>query len=77
MFSTDDLGTMFSPAKLIGQLLFGTIGLVAFRYGKSQMTWRPVFWGLGLMAFPYAVATTTQLYLVGAALTAGLWFFRE
>lgn len=77
MLSADDLGTMFSPANLIGQLLFGTIGLVAFRLGKSRMAWGPVFWGLGLMAFPYAVATTTQLYVVGTALTAGLWFFRE
>jgi hypothetical protein len=77
MFAMMNLETMFSPANLIGQLLFGAIGMVAFAIGKNQMSWRPVFWGLGLMMFPYVVATTVQLYLVGTALTVGLWRFHE
>lgn len=68
---------MFTPASLFGQFLFGAIGACAFAYGKSQAAWKPLFWGLGLMVFPYLVSDTAMLYLIGTLLTAGLWVGRE
>ena len=65
-----------SPAYLLGMIFFGLVGLVAFRSGRRRG--RPVSLGLGLalMLYPYLVSGTAWLYLVGAALCAGLWFDR-
>lgn len=63
-----------SPAYLFGALVFGLVGMVAFRLGKRGE--RPVtLWlGVALMVYPYAISRTWLLYLVGVALCAGLWF---
>ena len=66
-----------SPAYLIGMLVFGLVGLVAFRRGRVGK--RPVtLWlGVALMLYPYLVSATWALYAVGAALCAGLWWDRR
>lgn len=63
-----------SPAYLFGAILFGCIGMGAWRVGRRQD--RPVTVGLAvaLMAFPYLVTRTPWLYAVGIALCAGLWW---
>jgi hypothetical protein len=63
-----------SPAYLFGAIMFGVVGLVAFRHARR--TQRPVTLALGvvLMFYPYAVSNTVALYLVGIALCAGIWF---
>ena len=62
---------------LIGGFLFGSIGFVAFVYGKRLSLWRPMFLGLGLMIFPYFVEATLPLYAIGSAGSALLFFLRE
>ena len=66
----------FSAAELLAGLLFGSIGLVAFVYGKRQAVWGPMFTGLALMVYPYFVADTLAVWGIGAALTASLLLFR-
>ncbi len=61
-------------ANLFGGLLFGTIGFVAFRYGKKQGDYRKLGVGVALMFYPYFISNTIAMYLVGAALTAALFF---
>lgn len=63
-------------SNVIGGLIFGAIGFVAFVYGKRQSEWRPMILGLTLMAFPYFVGNTVALYVIGAVLTLGLFFPR-
>lgn len=62
-----------SPLYILGAVLFGLIGLVAFRRGKK--TTRPVLtWtGVALMFYPYAVPQTWLLWLAGAVLTGWLY----
>jgi hypothetical protein len=67
----------FSGANLIGGLLFGSIGFVAFIYGKRMHVWKPMFLGLALMAYPYFVANDIALFAIGAVGTAALFLFRE
>ncbi len=67
----------FSSASLVAQFLFGSIGFVAFVYGKRQSVWRPMFLGLALMAYPYFFESAALLYGLGLALTAALFVFRE
>ena len=66
-----------SPANMIGGLIFGSIGFVAFIYGKRLSLWRQMFLGLGLMVFPYFVEATLPLYAIGSVGSALLFVLRD
>lgn len=66
-----------TPAYLVGALLFGLIGLAAFRSGRRNARPRLKWLGLALMLYPYALSTTWSLYLVGALLCLGAWIWRR
>jgi hypothetical protein len=68
---------VFSGANLIGGLVFGSIGFVAFIYGKRMHVWKPMLIGLALMAYPYFVANDIALFAIGVLGTAALFLFRE
>jgi hypothetical protein len=65
-----------NASNLIGGLFFGSIGFVAFIYGKRTNQWRTMMLGLALMAFPYFVESVPILYLLGTAGTITLFFLR-
>ena len=68
---------VFSATNLLGGLLFGSIGFVAFIYGKRMHVWKPMLIGLALMAYPYFVANDVAVFVIGAVATAALFLFRE
>ena len=59
---------MFDTATLLWGLLFGSVGIGYFMYGKRQSNTLVRYVGLALMLFPYFVADTVLLVLVGVAL---------
>jgi hypothetical protein len=61
---------------LLWGLLFGSIGLGYFIYGKKQRAVVPLVCGLALMVFPYFVPNTILLVGIGALLTAIPYFLR-
>ena len=61
-----------SPAYILGVVIFGLVGFVAYRYGKRAGRPRSRWVGIALMLYPYAIAQTWLLYVVGAALCVGL-----
>jgi hypothetical protein len=63
-------------AAILWGMLFGTIGLGYFIYGKRQTRMVPIMSGIGLMVFPYFVSNTILLVLIGLGLMA-LPFFLE
>jgi len=63
-------------AVLLWGLLFSSIGLGFFIYGKKQRAVVPLVCGLVLMIFPYFVANTTLLVVIGVALVALPYFLR-
>ena len=67
----------FASANLIGGLLFGSIGFVAFIYGKRMHVWKPMFLGLALMAYPYFIENEIALFAIGVVGTAILFLFRD
>jgi len=67
----------FSAANLIGGCIFGSIGFVAFIYGKRMNLWRPMFLGLALMIYPYFVSNDVVLFAAGIVGSASLYFVRE
>jgi hypothetical protein len=69
--------TLPSGWYLFGACIFSLVGFAAFRYGKKTTHLSTMLIGIGLMLYPYAVPETWMLYLVGAALCAALYWFRE
>lgn len=68
---------IFSSANLIGGLLFGSIGFVAFIYGKRMHVWKPMLLGIALMAYPYFVENEISLFAIGIIGTAALFLLRD
>ena len=66
----------FSVAEIIAEFIFGSIGFVAFVYGKRMQVWKTMFIGLALMIYPYFVPDTLVSYATGVILTAALFLFR-
>ena len=62
---------------LLGGLVFGAIGFVAFMYGKRQARVKRLAIGVVLMVYPYFVANTPALYAIGILLTASLFVVRD
>lgn len=63
-------------SQLLWGVLFGSIGLGYFVYGKKQRAIVPLLCGVALMAFPYFVSSTVLLILIGAVLSALPYFVR-
>ncbi len=61
---------------LLWSLLFSSIGLGYFIYGKRQKAVVPLFCGLGLMIYPYFVSNTLLLVAIGVALMVLAYFVR-
>jgi predicted membrane protein len=61
---------------LLWSLLFSSIGLGFFVYGKKQKAVVPLLSGLGLMIYPYFVSNTLLLVAIGAALSVLPYFVR-
>jgi surface polysaccharide O-acyltransferase-like enzyme len=61
-----------SPAYIFGVVLFGLIGIALYRHAKRAGRRRSKWLAVALMLYPYAVAQTWLLYVVGVALCAGV-----
>lgn len=59
-----------NASTLLWGVLFGSIGLGFFIYGKKQQAIVPLVCGLALMVFPYFVSGTVLLIAIGVALMA-------
>ena len=66
-----------STGSIVGNLVFSSVGFIAFVYGKKTMQFRVMALGGALMAFPYFVSDTILMWLVGACLTAAVFFIRD
>jgi hypothetical protein len=60
--------TLPSTAYIVGVVLFGIAGYVAYRYGKKMALPATRWIGIALMLYPYAISATWLLYVVGAGL---------
>ncbi|MDQ2659638.1 MAG: hypothetical protein M3Y03_04385 [Verrucomicrobiota bacterium] len=67
----------FSGAEIVANLLFGSVGFVAFVYGKRMHVWKTMFLGLALMVYTYFVSNTVLLFGIGVVLTGCLFVFRD
>ena len=61
---------------LMWGMIFGSIGLGYFVYGKKQKSVVPMLAGVGLMLFPYFISNTILLVIVGVMLSVIPYFIR-
>jgi hypothetical protein len=61
---------------LMWGIIFGSIGLGFFVYGKKQKAIIPMLSGLGLMVFPYFISNIYIMILTGIVLAALPYFVR-
>ena len=67
---------MNHTSTLMWGIIFGSIGLGFFVYGKRQKAVVPFLSGIGLMVFPYFVSNIYILILSGIVLVALPYFVR-
>jgi hypothetical protein len=65
-----------SEAWLLWGVVFGSIGLAYFVYGKKQQRFVPLLCGIALMVYPYFISNTVLLVAVGLVISAVPYFFR-
>ncbi len=68
---------MESTSTIYWGLLFGSIGLGFFIYGKRQKKFVPLLCGIGFIAVPYFISNTLILIVSGIAITALAYFVRQ
>lgn len=68
--------TVVDTASLLWGLLFGSVGLGYFIYGKNQKALVPALCGVALMIFPYLVSSIWLMVAIGAGLMALPFFVR-
>ncbi|NOS78844.1 MAG: hypothetical protein HOP35_12950 [Nitrospira sp.] len=67
---------MGSTAVLMWSMLFGSVGVGFFIYGRKQKAVVPLCVGVALCVFPYFIANVYMLVLVGTVLMAIPYFVR-
>jgi hypothetical protein len=61
---------MFEPSYLLTSLIFSSIGLGYFIYGKKQKKKIVYYSGIGLMVYPYLITSVPTMVISGIALMA-------
>ena len=67
---------MDTPSTLLLGVLFGSIGLGFFVYGKKQKAVIPLISGIGLMVFSYFISNTYIMIIAGIALIVLPYFIK-
>jgi hypothetical protein len=67
---------IISISTLIWGIIFGSIGLGFFVYGKKQKSIIPMLSGIGLMVFPYFISNIYFMILSGIVLVALPYFIK-
>ncbi len=63
-----------TASSLLITMLFGSIGLGYFIYGKKQLRFAALLAGLALMVYPYFINNTYALVVIGLGLMATPYF---
>lgn len=64
----------FKTSFLFASLLWGSVGMGYFIYGKRQGSWLPMIGGVAMMAVSYFISSALLMSLVCAALIAAVYF---
>jgi len=68
---------MMNASTLMWGMIFGSVGLGFFVYGKKQKTIIPFLSGIGLLVFPYFISNVFILVITGIVLVALPFFIKR
>ena len=68
---------MDDTSTLIWGMIFGSIGVGFFIYGKKQKSVMPLISGLGLMVLPYLISNIYILVLSGIVFDSIAFFYKD
>lgn len=74
--TTTEKLAMEGTSLLVWGMIFGSIGVGFFIYGKKQRAVVPFVTGIALCVFPYFISNVYVLVMVGCALVALPYFVR-
>jgi hypothetical protein len=66
-----------NTSELLWGVLFGSIGIGYFIYGRRQSKLIPLLCGVALMIYPYFMPNVTALVIVGAIFVVVPYFVRR
>jgi len=66
-----------NASTLMWGMIFGSVGLGFFVYGKKQKTIIPFLSGIGLLVFPYFISNVFILVITGIVLVALPFFIKR
>lgn len=75
-WGTIHFGAALNSSLLLLAVLFSSVGLGFFMYGRKQSAIVPLVCGLGLMVFPYFVSNMTMVVAIGLVLVALPFFLK-
>jgi hypothetical protein len=64
---------MFNASFLFASLIWGSIGMGYFIYGKKQGSWVPMVGGIAMMAVSYVGGTALIMSLISIAIIVGVY----
>ena len=64
---------MFNTHFLFASLIWGSIGIGYFIYGKKQSSWVPMIGGLMMIGASYFVGSALLMSLIGIGLMAAIY----
>jgi len=62
---------------LLWNIIFSSVGLGFFVYGKKERAPVPLFCGVALMAYPYIVGSVLMMIVIGVILSVIPYFIRR
>jgi len=66
---------MFSASFLLASLVWSSVGLGYFIYGKKQASWVPTVGGLVMIAISYLIWSALIMSLVSIGIMVLVWVF--
>jgi hypothetical protein len=68
---------MDNGTTLIFSMIFGSVGIGYFVYGKKQGKFIPLLAGVALNIFPYLMSNVYEMVILGVILTGVPWFIKS
>jgi len=66
-----------SPHSLVASLIWGSVGVGFFVYGKKQQSLVPLFGGLLLIGISYFIESALYMSLAAIALLTGIYWLKK
>ena len=66
-----------SPHSLVASLIWGSVGMGFFIYGKKQQSIVPMFGGLLVIGVSYFIESALYMSLAALALIAGIYWLKK